>query len=80
MNVLDTTIVNVALPRIQHDLHFTQADLTWVVDAYLVAFGGFLLMSGRLGDLVGRKTRLPRRARGFTLASLVCGLAATRRC
>ena len=55
MNVLDTTVVNVALPKIQHDLHFTQAGLAWVIDAYLVAFAGFLLISGRLGDLIGRK-------------------------
>jgi MFS family permease len=55
MNVLDTTVVNVALPKIQHDLHFTQAGLAWVLDGYMVAFGGFLLMSGRLGDLIGRK-------------------------
>src|ERR1700676_1119348 len=55
MNALDTTVVNVALPKIQHDLHFTQAGLAWVIDAYLVAFAGFLLMSGRLGDLIGRK-------------------------
>jgi EmrB/QacA subfamily drug resistance transporter len=75
MNALDTTVVNVALPRIQHDLHFTQAGLAWVIDAYLVAFAGFLLMSGRLGDLVGRKKVFLTGLAGFTLASLVCGLA-----
>ena len=55
MMVVDMTIVNVALPVIQRDLRFTQADLTWVVNAYLIAYGSFLLMAGRLGDLVGRK-------------------------
>src|SRR5579859_4953858 len=75
MNALDATVVNVALPRIQHDLHFTQAGLAWVIDAYLVAFGGFLLMSGRLGDLIGRKKVFLTGLAGFTLASLVCGLA-----
>ena len=55
MMVLDATIVNVALPSIQRDLHFTQANLTWVIDGYLITFGGFLLLAGRLGDLVGRK-------------------------
>ena len=53
MTVLDTTIVNVALPSIQHDLHFTQGNLTWVIDAFLVTFGSFLLLAGRLGDLLG---------------------------
>jgi MFS family permease len=55
MNMLDQTIVNVALPTIQRSLHFTQVNLAWVIDAYLVTFGGFLLLAGRLGDLVGRK-------------------------
>ena len=55
MIVLDVTIVNVALPSIQHDLHFSQANLTWVVNAFLVTFGSLLLLAGRLGDLVGRK-------------------------
>ena len=54
MIVLDTTIVNVALPAIQRDLHFTQGNLTWVVNAFLVTFGSFLLLAGRLGDLLGR--------------------------
>jgi len=75
MNALDATVVNVALPRIQHDLHFTQAGLAWVIDAYLVAFAGFLLMSGRLGDLVGRKKVFLVGLAGFTAASLVCGVA-----
>jgi EmrB/QacA subfamily drug resistance transporter len=75
MNVLDATVVNVALPKIQHDLHFTQAGLAWVLDGYMVAFGGFLLMSGRLGDLIGRKKVFLVGLAIFTAASLVCGLA-----
>jgi len=55
MNTLDQTIVNVALPTIQRDLHFTQASLAWVIDAYLITFAGTLLLAGRLGDLIGRK-------------------------
>src|SRR5438132_7839138 len=55
MIILDSTIVNVALPSIQSDLAFSQASLTWVVNAYLIAFGGLLLLAGRLGDLIGRK-------------------------
>src|SRR4030088_125814 len=53
--VVDMTIVNVALPSIQRDLGFSQSGLAWVINAYLIAFGGFLLLAGRLGDLVGRK-------------------------
>ncbi|HLW94945.1 MAG TPA: MFS transporter [Solirubrobacteraceae bacterium] len=75
MNTLDATVVNVALPKIQHDLHFTQAGLAWVIDAYLVAFAGFLLMAGRLGDLVGRKKVFLIGLAGFTASSAVCGLA-----
>src|SRR6185369_2270959 len=75
MIVLDTTIVNVALPSIQADLHFSQADLTWVVNAFLVTFGGFLLLAGRLGDLFGRKRVFLFGVAFFTLASLLCGLA-----
>ena len=78
MNVLDLTVVNVALPKIQHDLHFTQAGLAWVIDAYMVAFGGFLLMSGRLGDLIGRKKVFLVGLGIFTAASLVCGLASSQ--
>ncbi|HXL77354.1 MAG TPA: MFS transporter, partial [Candidatus Eisenbacteria bacterium] len=55
MIVLDSTIVNVALPSIQRDLHFSQADLTWVVNAYLITYGSLLLLAGRAGDLIGRK-------------------------
>ena len=62
MMVLDATIVNVALPSIQRELHFTQANLTWVIDGYLITFGGFLLLAGRFGDLVGRKKVFLQRA------------------
>jgi len=75
MNALDGTIVNVALPAIQHDLHFAQASLTWVVNAYLVAFGSFLLMAGRLGDLVGRKRVFLAGVVLFTASSMLCALA-----
>jgi EmrB/QacA subfamily drug resistance transporter len=75
MIVLDVTIVNVALPSIQKDLHFTQANLTWVVDAYLIAFGSFLLLGGRLGDLIGRKRVFLTGLVLFTVASTLCGLA-----
>jgi len=75
MIVLDATIVNVALPSIQHDLGFTQASLTWVVNAYLIAFGSFLLLAGRLGDLVGRKRVFLGGLALFTAASALCGLA-----
>jgi len=75
MNALDGSIVNVALPSIQHDLHFSQSSLTWVVDAYLIAFGSFLLLAGRLGDLLGRKKVFLSGVALFTLASLLCALA-----
>jgi EmrB/QacA subfamily drug resistance transporter len=75
MNVLDTTIVNVALPSIQHDLHFTQGNLTWVINAFLITFGSFLLLAGRLGDLVGRKRVFLAGVSIFTVASLLCGLS-----
>jgi EmrB/QacA subfamily drug resistance transporter len=75
MIVLDVTIVNVALPSIQHDLHFSQANLTWVVNAFLVTFGSLLLLAGRLGDLVGRKRVFLAGLITFTLASLLCGVA-----
>src|SRR6516164_2849584 len=55
MIILDMTIVNVALPAIQRDLHFTQSNLAWVVNGYLITFGGLLLLAGRLGDMVGRR-------------------------
>ncbi len=73
MMVLDATIVNVALPSIQRDLHFTQANLTWVLDGYLITFGGFLLLAGRVGDLVGRKKVFLTGLVLFTAASVLCG-------
>jgi EmrB/QacA subfamily drug resistance transporter len=76
MVVLDATIVNVALPAIQRDLHFAQGDLTWVVNAFLVTFGSFLLLAGRLGDLFGRRRVFLAGVIVFTAASVVCGLAA----
>src|SRR4051812_36815223 len=78
MIVLDTTIVNVALPAIQRDLHFSQGDLTWVVNAFLVTFGSFLLLAGRLGDLFGRKRVFLMGVIVFTAASALCGLAASQ--
>ncbi len=77
MIVLDTTIVNVALPYIQRDLHFTQGNLTWVINAFLVTFGSFLLLAGRLGDLLGRKRVFLAGVGLFTVASLLCGAADT---
>ncbi len=75
MIVLDMTIVNVALPSIQHDLHFSQANLTWVVNAFLITFGSFLLLAGRLGDLLGRKRVFLAGVVLFTVASMLCGAA-----
>jgi EmrB/QacA subfamily drug resistance transporter len=75
MVVLDVTIVNVALPSIQRDLHFSQASLTWVVNAFLVTFGSLLLLAGRIGDLVGRKRVFLAGLVTFTVASLLCGIA-----
>jgi EmrB/QacA subfamily drug resistance transporter len=75
MIVLDTTIVNVALPSIRTDLHFSQTSLAWVVNAYLLTFGGFLLLGGRLGDLYGPRRLFLSGITLFTLASLCCGLA-----
>jgi EmrB/QacA subfamily drug resistance transporter len=75
MMVLDATIVNVALPSIQNDLHFSQGNLTWVMNGYLITFGGFLLLAGRLGDLVGRKRVFLTGLVMFTIASVLCGIA-----
>src|SRR3954452_18174260 len=75
MIVLDVTIVNVALPAIKDDLHFSQASLTWVVNAFLITFGSLLLLAGRLGDLAGRKRVFLGGLAAFTLASLLCGIA-----
>ena len=78
MIVLDATIVNVALPTIQHDLGFSQSSLAWVVNAYLIAFGGLLLLSGRLGDLIGQRRVFLVGLAIFTLASLACATAQTQ--
>src|SRR2546423_12718947 len=75
MIVLDATIVNVALPSIQRDLGFSQSSLAWVVNAYLIPFGGLLLLAGRLGDLVGRKRVFTIGLAVFPTASVLCGLA-----
>src|SRR5256885_7821928 len=75
MIVLDTTIVNVALPSIRADLGFSRTSLAWVVNAYLLTFGGFLLLGGRLGDLFGHRRLFLIGISLFTLASLCCGLA-----
>jgi MFS family permease len=75
MIVLDTTIVNVALPSIRQDLHFTETSLVWVINAYMLTFGGFLLLGGRLGDLLGHRRMFLAGLTLFTLASLACGLA-----
>src|SRR5215208_3960048 len=73
MIVLDVTVVNVALPSIQDDLGYSQSSLAWVVNAYLIAFGGLLLLAGRLGDLTGRRSMFLSGLAVFTLASLLCG-------
>jgi EmrB/QacA subfamily drug resistance transporter len=78
MIVLDVTVVNVALPTIQEDLHFSPSSLAWVVNAYLIAFGGLLLLAGRFGDLFGRARMFLFGVALFTLASLLCGLAWTQ--
>src|SRR4051794_18559765 len=75
MNTLDGSVVNVALPAIQEDLGFSQSNLSWVVNASLTTFGSFLLPSGRLGDLIGRKRVFLSGVLIFTTASVVCGLA-----
>ncbi len=75
MTVLDTTVVNVALPSIQADLRFSQTSLVWVMNAYMLTFGGFLLLGGRLGDLFGHRRLFLAGIVLFTLASLACGLS-----
>jgi EmrB/QacA subfamily drug resistance transporter len=75
MIVLDATVVNVALPSIQRDLGYTRAGLAWVVNAYLISFGGLLLLAGRLGDLVSRRGMFLAGLAVFTMASLLCGLS-----
>src|SRR6187549_4010775 len=78
MIVLDSTIVNVALPSIREDLGFSQTSLAWVVNAYLLTFGGFLLLGGRLGDIYGHRRMFLIGISLFTVASLACGLATTQ--
>jgi EmrB/QacA subfamily drug resistance transporter len=75
MIVLDVTIVNVALPSIQEELGFSNSSLAWVVNAYLISFGGLLLLAGRFGDLIGRRTVFLCGVALFSAASLLCGLA-----
>jgi EmrB/QacA subfamily drug resistance transporter len=77
MIILDQTIVNVALPTIQSDLGFSQSSLAWVINAYLIALGGLLLLAGRMGDLLGRKRVFLAGLALFTLASLLCGVSQT---
>jgi EmrB/QacA subfamily drug resistance transporter len=77
MIVLDATVVNVALPTIQDDLGFSQSSLAWVVNSYLIAFGGLLLLAGRLGDLISRRGMFMSGLVVFTLASLACGASQT---
>jgi EmrB/QacA subfamily drug resistance transporter len=77
MIVLDISVVNVALPAIQRDLHFSPASLAWVVNGYLITFGGLLLLAGRLGDLLGRRRVFLIGLALFTAASVLCGLAPT---
>src|SRR5512132_4321100 len=78
MIVLDVTVVNVALPSIREDLGFSETSLAWVVNAYLLTYGGFLLLGGRLGDLFGQRRLFLLGIGFFTLASLACGLATTQ--
>src|SRR6202142_163677 len=78
MIVLDTTIVNVALPSIRSDLGFSATSLAWVVNAYLLTFGGFLLLGGRLGDLYGHRRLFLGGIALFTVASLACGLSSSQ--
>ena len=78
MIILDGTIVTVALPAIQRDLGFSSSGLAWVVNAYLIAFGGLLLLAGRLGDLIGGKRVFLAGLAVFIVASLLCGLSVSQ--
>src|SRR5947208_5727992 len=78
MIVLDMTVVNVALPSIRQDLGFSETSLAWVVNAYLLTYGGFLLLGGRLGDIFGHRRLFLAGIVLFTLASLACGLSTTQ--
>src|SRR5271168_3937345 len=73
MVILDSTIVNIALPTAQHDLHFSNADRQWIVTSYSLAFGSLLLLGGRIGDMVGRKRALIIELVGFAVASAIGG-------
>jgi MFS family permease len=75
LDIVDSAIVNVALPSIQHSLRFTQQNLQWVASGYILTYGGFLLLGGRLGDLLGRRRMLLSGLTVFALASLTAGLA-----
>src|SRR5262249_23221344 len=77
MIVLDVTVVNVALPSIKNDLGFSQSSLAWVVNGYLISFGGLLLLAGRFGDILGRKRIFLAGLALFVVASALCGLAQT---
>ena len=78
MIVVDTTVVNVALPSIRSDLGFSQTSLAWVVNAYMLTFGGLLLLAGRCGDLFGHRRLFLGGVAAFTLASLLCGVSTTK--
>src|SRR5258708_14738883 len=78
MIVLDTTIVNVALPSIRESLRFTETSLVWVVNAYMLTYGGFLLLGGRLGDLFGQRKLFLLGIALFTFASLACGVSGSQ--
>src|SRR3954470_24678704 len=75
MTIVDETVVSIALPSIQRDLRFATSDLSWVVNAYLISFGGLLLLAGRIGDLIGRRRVLLAGLALFTAASVACGAA-----
>ena len=79
MTILDVAIVNVAIPSIQKDLHIAESTVQWVITAYAITFGGFLLLGGRMADLLGRRRIFIVGLVLFTVASLVCGLAIERR-
>src|SRR5919206_3581448 len=78
MIVVDTTVVNVALPSIRESLGFSQTSLAWVVNAYMLTFGGFLLLGGRLGDLYGQRRLFLGGVAAFTAASLICGVSTSK--
>src|SRR3954452_6023117 len=75
MTILDVSIVNVALPSISRSLHFSRENLQWVITAYAITFGGFLLLAGRAADLLGRRRVFLTGVVLFTIASFLCGLA-----